>query len=238
MSQFRSPQGRQAKTIEVAEASYIDTLSTTPPITSPLLYTLQPQEFLSTDQLDFASTAEVDTEQLEFPSALPFPLEIGNSETGNSTRELNGSSIEVGNSTQELSEPRITRDLGGANATRVLSPMATRTLTNTLSEAAPLPGKGRTAVVIPGKKKKAPKTQLKRMHPRLRYGLIVGSMIGIIGVALMTLTPLNNDQNQLPALSTVVRWIQTQQITWNVSSRVADEQIRERQTQQIRPRHR
>jgi len=62
------------------------------------------------------------------------------------------------------------------------------------------------------------------MHPHLRYSLIVGSMLGIIGIALVTLTPLKNDQDQLPVFGNVVKWVQTQQISWNINSHISNQQ--------------
>jgi len=49
-------------------------------------------------------------------------------------------------------------------------------------------------------------------------------MLGIIGIALVTLTPLKNDQDQLPVFGNVVRWVQTQQISWNINSHISDQQ--------------
>jgi hypothetical protein len=219
MSQLRGSQRRQAKLVAVAELSYTEMATVRLPITKPLAAPPPAQEVRITDQLDFpTSTQKANTDQLDFPT----------STQKNNTDQLDyiaqfspASGPEKG--TRELHNP-VTRDLGNVRATQVLSPSPTQLLTGT-SPATMAPSGVRSVVVIPGKRKKGAQTQsTRRMHPHLRYGLIVGSMLGIIGLALMTFIPLKNDQNQLSGFGNVVRWIQTQQITWNLPSHLGNPQ--------------
>ncbi|HTK12157.1 MAG TPA: transglycosylase SLT domain-containing protein [Ktedonobacteraceae bacterium] len=193
---------RQPAMVEVAEESYKIAVPTTPPpITSPLFTTEQAEFPRTTSQLAFTEPPEVNTDSLE--DAAPVS---GTAGSGRVTRDLR-----VGN---------VTRDLQGPGVTRALSNRTTP-LTGTLAGAAPV----RPSVVIPGKKKRARKGESRRMSPYLRYSLIVGAMLGLIGIALVSLSPLNDSQQgQLPVLGGVARWIQIQQIAWNVNSHVSDQQ--------------
>jgi Transglycosylase SLT domain len=200
MSYWKSPQSSEAQKLYGAGMRYTDSIFPPPTITNPFF---QPeQEVRTTDQLGYAQQPEVNTDHLEHIA--PFAPENG------------------------LSEPRVTKDLRGPGATRVLQNpgSSTRLLSGTAMGTLSSTSAVRATVVIPGKKKKVRQQELipiRHMHPRLRYGLIMGAMLGIIGLALVTLTPLKSDQTQLPVFSGVVRWIQTQQIAWNVNSHMSDQ---------------
>ncbi|HEY4387385.1 MAG TPA: hypothetical protein VGN34_23265, partial [Ktedonobacteraceae bacterium] len=202
MSEFRRTRLRQPAMVEVAEERYKITVPTTPPpITSPLFDTEQVEFPRTTSQLAFTEPPEVNTDSLEEEAARV----SGTASSGSVTRNLS-----VGH---------VTRDLREAGVTRVLSNRTTP-FTGTLAGTAPV----RPSVVIPGKKKRVRKGESRRMSPYLRYGLIVGAMMGLIVIALASLSPLNDSHDQIPVLGGVARWIQIQQIAWNVNSHVSDQQ--------------
>src|SRR5579872_4726182 len=71
-------------------------------------------------------------------------------------------------------------------------------------------------VVIPGSKKKRDKARKadtgkhRRMNPRLRFFLICGIILIVLGYTLFSLSPLAAGQGSFPGLSAVGNWIRQQ----------------------------
>ncbi len=81
-------------------------------------------------------------------------------------------------------------------------------------------------VVIPGAKKrdKAKKTAAttrRRMNPRLRFGIICGVILVVLGYTLFTLSPLAAGQGGFPGLSALGSWVRQQAINLAVAEHIA-----------------
>jgi len=81
-------------------------------------------------------------------------------------------------------------------------------------------------VVIPGAKKrdKAKKTAAttrRRMNPRLRFGIICGVILVVLGYTLFTLSPLAAGQGSFPGLSALGNWVRQQALNLAVAEHIA-----------------
>ncbi|HVB75380.1 MAG TPA: lytic transglycosylase domain-containing protein [Ktedonobacteraceae bacterium] len=81
-------------------------------------------------------------------------------------------------------------------------------------------------VVIPGGMKRsridlAKTASRRRMNPRLRFGLICGIVLFILGYTLFTLTPLDAQGNRFPTLSAFGNWVRQETLNLAISSHMA-----------------
>src|SRR5579863_5153003 len=81
-------------------------------------------------------------------------------------------------------------------------------------------------LVIPGAKKrnkinKAGTTRRHHMNPRLRFGLICGILLFVLGYTLFTLSPLAAGQGGFPGLSAFGNWVQQEAINLAIASHIA-----------------
>ncbi len=70
-------------------------------------------------------------------------------------------------------------------------------------------------VVIPGTKKQPaalrPPTAARRISPRLRIAITLGTLVAVMATTLLSLAPLDNGQGGLPLFSGVLQWAKAQQ---------------------------
>src|SRR5260370_30464035 len=69
----------------------------------------------------------------------------------------------------------------------------------------------------PKKTKKTAATTRRRMNPRLRFGIICGVILIVLGYTLFTLSPLAAGQGGFPGLSALGNWVRQQAINLAVS---------------------
>jgi hypothetical protein len=55
-----------------------------------------------------------------------------------------------------------------------------------------------------------------RLHPRLRFAIVVAVILIVILTTLISLSPLGSGQNGPPFINTVVGWVQAQQQSWDI----------------------
>jgi hypothetical protein len=78
-------------------------------------------------------------------------------------------------------------------------------------------------VLIPGKRKYTrvlPETTLpsRRLTPRLRYGVVIGTILFVLCLTFVSLAPLDNAQSSFHTINGVIEWVHTQQQSWSISA--------------------
>src|SRR5260370_32186740 len=73
----------------------------------------------------------------------------------------------------------------------------------------------------PKKTKKTAATTRRRMNPRLRFGIICGVILVVLGYTLFTLSPLAAGQGGFPGLSALGSWVRQQAINLAVLENIS-----------------
>jgi hypothetical protein len=87
----------------------------------------------------------------------------------------------------------------------------------------------RETVVIPGSRKRRRRgveeeeNEL-RLRKRVRHGAVILSIMAIMMVAFISLLPLGSGNSGNPVFNGVVKWVQTQQQTWQIMARNSDQE--------------
>ena len=92
----------------------------------------------------------------------------------------------------------------------------------TALESTMAPPVTRQPTVIPGAKKSTKGTKAgrsRRLHPRLRYGIALGSIFVVLLISLLSLTPLGSGQSLFHSFSSIADWVQAQQQNWDMAGR-------------------
>lgn len=191
MSQFRSPLAAKGpRPVKTAEDRPV-VVPFTPPITS-VPFEIE-RDARSTDELSISiqKRSEVHTEQLV-------------RQPEKHTDHLQGmSGIAVAKPTRQLTRP------------------LTGTLISMDSSAGVAAGK--KTVVIPGNRKRAATTvqlepAIKRRLPhKVRYSIILSAIFGFVGFSLLSLTPLNDAGSHIPVIGNAIKWVHTQQQSWDLA---------------------
>ncbi len=75
-------------------------------------------------------------------------------------------------------------------------------------------------VVIPGAKKQTATlpspTKARRIPPKLRIAITLGSILAVMVMTLLSLAPLDNGQSGLPFFGSVMQWAKAQQQNWTI----------------------
>src|SRR5260370_9039346 len=87
----------------------------------------------------------------------------------------------------------------------------------------------------PKKTKKTAATTRRRMNPRLRFGIICGVILVVLGYTLFTLSPLAAGQGGFPGLSALGSWVRQQAITLAVADDIAPSAPRQPATTHVSP---
>jgi Transglycosylase SLT domain len=108
-----------------------------------------------------------------------------------------------------------------------ISPVQTGalSLTDALQSTMSANTTGRT-VIIPGsrRRKKAKRdetTSTLRMGRRLRHSIIIATIVLVVIVTMISLSPLANGQIRLPVISTIGNWVHGQQLSWQIQEHKA-----------------
>jgi Transglycosylase SLT domain len=108
-----------------------------------------------------------------------------------------------------------------------ISPIETGalSLTDALQSTMSANTTGRT-VIIPGsrRRKKAKRdetTSTLRMGRRLRHSIIIATIVLVVIVTMISLSPLANGQIRLPVISTIGNWVHGQQLSWQIQEHKA-----------------
>ena len=122
----------------------------------------------------------------------------------------------------------ISQQQTGKFAAPTTAPLVVSDITTTQSLVAALqatvkPKTTKPIVIIPGAKKRSKAAQeaapsTRRMHLRLRHGIVLGTIFLVLLTTLLSLAPLDNGQGSYHLLNGVIEWVQSQQQSWNIAS--------------------
>lgn len=78
-------------------------------------------------------------------------------------------------------------------------------------------------VLIPGKRRDTrvlPETTppSRRLTPRLRYAIVIGSILFVLCLTFVSLAPLDNAQSSFHTIDGVIEWVHTQQQSWSIAT--------------------
>jgi Transglycosylase SLT domain len=83
---------------------------------------------------------------------------------------------------------------------------------------------GRQPVVIHGAKRRgrvrSGRASQARLHPRLRFAIVIAAILIVILTTLISLNPLGSGQNGSPFFNDVVEWAQAQQQGWDITAHI------------------
>ncbi len=119
--------------------------------------------------------------------------------------------VEVGG----LEEPKVTTEPLGTLAEKLPGITATVSLSAALQTTVSSKAAKRI-VFIPGRPGVKTTTAPRKMSFRLRQGLVLASLLLVVIVSLLSLSPLANGQYGFPIFRGISNWIQMQQLMWQL----------------------